>query len=207
MRRAYETQPHVRERILQVAEQLFLNRGFRNTGIAEISSTCEMSPANVYRFFESKAEIGEAVTSRFLARMEGVADEIVARATPAGERLRELMGTLHRVTCEQLVVEHRAHEMVRRAMAEQWEAIQSHNMRIRDCYVRLIADGMARGEFAAGDAEALGTVVFNSVFPFCYPQVVAQRFVDDGGRQLHLTVEFLVGALTTGVPLSSAAQD
>jgi Bacterial regulatory proteins, tetR family. len=205
MRRAYETQPAVRERILQISEQLFLSRGFRHTGIAEISSACEMSPANIYRFFESKAEIGEAVTSRFLARMEGMAEEILAQPISAGERLRELLTTLHRVTCEQLVVEHRAHEMVRRAMTEQWDAIETHNARLRDGYVRLVADGIKRGEFAAGDAATLGTVVFNAAFPFCHPQVVAQRFAEDGGAQARMTADFLVQALSAGVRQKASA--
>ncbi len=43
-----------RERILEVAERLFRQIGYQKTTVADIAKELRMSPANVYRFFESK---------------------------------------------------------------------------------------------------------------------------------------------------------
>ena len=46
-----------RERILVVAERLFRQIGYQKTTVADIAKELRMSPANVYRFFDSKKAI------------------------------------------------------------------------------------------------------------------------------------------------------
>ncbi len=50
-----------RERILVVAERLFRQIGYQKTTVADIAKELRMSPANVYRFFDSKKAIHEGV--------------------------------------------------------------------------------------------------------------------------------------------------
>jgi len=50
-----------RERILVVAERLFRQIGYQKTTVADIAKELRMSPANVYRFFESKKAIHQSV--------------------------------------------------------------------------------------------------------------------------------------------------
>ena len=50
-----------RERILEVAERLFRLIGYQKTTVGDIAKELRMSPANVYRFFESKKAIHMAV--------------------------------------------------------------------------------------------------------------------------------------------------
>jgi len=47
----------VRERILVVAERLFREIGYQKTTVSDIAKALQMSPANVYRFFDSKKSI------------------------------------------------------------------------------------------------------------------------------------------------------
>ena len=46
-----------RDRILEVAERLFRVIGYQKTTVGDIAKELRMSPANVYRFFESKKAI------------------------------------------------------------------------------------------------------------------------------------------------------
>src|SRR5262245_2184149 len=48
-----------REKILVVAERLFRQMGYQKTTVADIAKELRMSPANVYRFFDSKKSIHE----------------------------------------------------------------------------------------------------------------------------------------------------
>ena len=43
-----------RARILVVAERLFREIGYQKTTVADIAKVLRMSPANVYRFFDSR---------------------------------------------------------------------------------------------------------------------------------------------------------
>src|ERR1700742_1754505 len=86
-----------RGRILVVAERLFRDIGYQKTTVADIAKVLRMSPANVYRFFDSKKAIHEGVARGLMGEVEDAAQAIVERPGPATERLRELITTINRM--------------------------------------------------------------------------------------------------------------
>jgi len=195
MRSASAKQPHLRDRILEEAERLFRALGYAKTTVADIADACEMSSANIYRFFESKQDIHEALTAVILQRMESFASNIARERRPAAERLRRLLIEFHRMTCEQYVHESKVHEMCIKAMAEQWSVIDAHCERMCAILQGIVEDGVRGGEFSGDAIEDRSRCLFNAMVPFWHPQVVAERFADDRGRQASLMAEFLVMAL------------
>src|SRR3954467_7891788 len=89
-----------RERILVVAERLFRQIGYQKTTVADIAKELRMSPANVYRFFDSKKAIHEGVARIMMGEVEEAARAIVVGSGPATARLRELLTTVHRMNSE-----------------------------------------------------------------------------------------------------------
>ena len=85
----------VRERILITAERLFREIGYQKTTVADIAKTLRMSPANVYRFFDSKKSITAGVARRLMGEVEQALQAIAKRPGNAVERLRELLQTVH----------------------------------------------------------------------------------------------------------------
>src|SRR6204780_1239485 len=85
-----------RERILAVAERLFREIGYTKTTVADIAKVLKMSPANVYRFFDSKKAIHEGVARALMGGVEQASEAIAARPGPAALRRPELMTPIHR---------------------------------------------------------------------------------------------------------------
>src|SRR5947208_10403356 len=119
-----------RERILVVAERLFRQIGYQKTTVADIAKELRMSPANVYRFFDSKKAIHEGVARGLMGEVETEAQRIASQPGPAAPRLRELMKTVHRMNSERYVVDCKLHEMVAIAMEEDWDVCVAHMMSI-----------------------------------------------------------------------------
>src|ERR1700757_3042276 len=105
-------EPDTRERILVVAERLFRQIGYQKTTVGDIAKELHMSPANVYRFFESKKAIHEGVARALMGEVEVMARSIVVKPGPATPRLRELLTTIHRMNSERFVGDSKLHEMV-----------------------------------------------------------------------------------------------
>src|SRR5216684_4160021 len=79
-------EPDTRERILVVAEHLFREIGYQKTTVADIAKVLRMSPANVYRFFDSKKAIHEGVARSLMGEVEDAAQAIATRpGAAAGE--------------------------------------------------------------------------------------------------------------------------
>ena len=134
-----------------VAERLFREIGYQKTTVADIAKVLRMSPANVYRFFDSKKAIHEGVARAMMGEVEDAAEAIAAGRGSAASRLRELVTAIHRMNSERYVGDSKLHEMVEIAMEESWEVCVAHMQRLTETIARVIAEGVASGEFEAPD--------------------------------------------------------
>src|SRR5688500_8885831 len=107
-----DPQAETRRRIVDTADRLFREIGYQKTTVADIAKALRMSPANVYRFFDSKKAINEAVAERCMAEIEGELSRIADGRQPAAERLRKAIETYHGMNAERYTASHRMHEMV-----------------------------------------------------------------------------------------------
>jgi AcrR family transcriptional regulator len=189
-------EPDTRERILVVAERLFREIGYQKTTVADIAKVLRMSPANVYRFFDSKKAIHEGVARTLMGGVEDAAEAIAARSGPAAARLRELVTTIHRMNSERYVGDSKLHEMVEIAMEESWEVCVAHMERITQTIGAVIAEGAASGEFEAPDVPLAAMCTCTAMMRFFHPQMIAQS-VNKPGPSLDQMVDFVLAGLTS----------
>jgi AcrR family transcriptional regulator len=189
-------EPDTRERILVVAERLFREIGYQKTTVADIAKVLKMSPANVYRFFDSKKAIHEGVARGLMGGVEEAAEAIAARGGPAAERLRELMTTIHRMNCERYIGDSKLHEMVEVAMEESWQVCVAHMERITQTIGGVIAEGAASGEFEAPDVPLAAMCACTAMMRFFHPQMIAQC-ANKPGPSLDQMIDFVIAGLSS----------
>jgi TetR/AcrR family transcriptional regulator, transcriptional repressor for nem operon len=89
IRRAYErskSRSDNRTRLVHAAMMKAYRKGFDRTALADIAREAGIPPGNVYYYFKTKDEIGEALVERRLTRLKGLLRGLDALPTPA-ERL------------------------------------------------------------------------------------------------------------------------
>ena len=163
-----------RQDIVDVAERFFRQIGYQKTTVADIAKSLRMSPANVYRFFDSKKAINEAVAERAMGELEALVTAIAAEKRPAAERLREILATTCRLNSARYLDNQRLHEMVACAMEESWDVIRAHVERYDAILRGVVADGMEKGEFTPGDARTATYCVRAAMIRFCNPLLLTQ---------------------------------
>jgi len=189
------TEADTRARILVTAERLFREIGYQKTTVADIAKVLKMSPANVYRFFDSKRAIHEAVARRLMGEVEQAVTAIAAKPASATERLRELLMTIHYMNKERYVGDSKLHEMVAIAMEEDWKVCDTHLEYLATAIGRVIADGIASREFRAGDPMTTALCVFSAMVRFFHPQIIAQC-ADKPGPTLEQMVDFVFDSIS-----------
>ena len=187
-------EPDTRERILVVAERLFRQIGYQKTTVADIAKMLRMSPANVYRFFDSKKAIHEGVARSLMGEVEVETQRIANTPGPAAPRLRELLTTVHRMNSERFVGDSKLHEMVEIAMEESWEVCLAHINRITESIGAVIAEGAASGEFEAPDVPLAAMCACTAMMRFFHPQMIAQC-ADKPGPSLDQMIDFVLAGL------------
>lgn len=192
---AEETTPTTRDRIVEVAARSFREIGYQKTTVADIARTLKMSPANVYRFFDSKKAINEAVVERVTGEIEAMIAAIAtAPRLDAPERLTRIVTALHNDCRRRWEAHPRVHEMVEAAMSESWSVCQAHVDRIEAVFERVVEDGVREGHFAVSDPKAVAACLHAAIVRYCHPLLVSRQ-QDTALPPLPTMIAFLLGAL------------
>lgn len=160
--------------IVDTAERFFRDIGYQKTTVADIAKSLRMSPANVYRFFDSKKSINEAVLERFKGELETALAAIADAPGTAADRLTEMLLTAHRINAARFRDQLHMNEMVCAAMEESWDAILGHIARFDALLCRVVADGVASGEFRPVDPLAATRCIRTALIRFHHPLLMEQ---------------------------------
>ena len=188
-------EPDVRERILVTAERLFREIGYQKTTVADVAKALQMSPANVYRFFDSKKSINAGVACRLMGEVEQASKAIAAGRGSAKGRLRELLKAIHQMNSARYVGDSKMHEMVAVAMEENWDVCKTHMLGITGQIANVIASGVASGEFRVPDASVAAMCTCAAMIRFFHPQMIAESAIKPGPT-LDQMIDFIIAGLS-----------
>lgn len=180
--------------ILAAAQRLFTTIGYRKTTVADIAAELGMSPANVYRFFDSKKSINEAVAELLL---DGIVEElglIVASKAPPAERLADFLRALARLSDERFMTNSRVNDMVEDAMVENWSVCLRYADRVQEMVARIVEEGRASGDFHVEDSTVGAACVKTSMVCFMHPTMMALS-ADHGRPGIEQVIAFVLRGL------------
>jgi AcrR family transcriptional regulator len=158
-----------RERILVAAEDVLRRHGPAKANVVDIARALGVSHGSVYRHFPSKAALRDAVTERWLARIAEPLEAVAAEGGPATERLTRWLDLLAGSKRRWALEEPELFATYVGLTAESREVVRAHVEHLTGQISRIIADGVAQGEFDAADPAAAGRAVFNATARFHHP--------------------------------------
>jgi AcrR family transcriptional regulator len=175
-------------RVVETAERLFRQFGYLKTTVGDIAGELGMSPANIYRFFASKAAITEAVlqkvTGEVIEEAQGVAAD---PSLGAEEKLRRVIRACNRAICERCLADSRMHAMVHAAIDENWHVIRRHKAALREVTAAIIADGVKSGEFDVPNPELAALSFQHAMMSSLHPLIVEHRLRE--GEDIEAMIE------------------
>jgi AcrR family transcriptional regulator len=161
------------DRILDAAEEVLTRFGPEKATVVDVARALGVSHGSVYRHFASKAALRDAVTERWLKRVSDPLTGIVAEDGPAADRLRRWFDTLIATKRQRARAEPELFATYRAIFAEAREVVHAHVEELTDQVSAIIADGIARGEFAEVDPKATGRAIFHATARFKDPAYAA----------------------------------
>ena len=178
-----------KNRIIEAAESLFRDVGYRKTTVADIAATLGMSPANVYRYFPTKASINESLCDRLVRQIESRCYDSLVQDGTSTERLKRFIMEYHRTIKTSAIKEKRLYDMVSIAMTEHWSVIQGHTERIMELLRIIIEQGILFGEFKNKNPFQLTKTVYEAISYFIYPSLIEHAANDANNNSLTDSME------------------
>jgi AcrR family transcriptional regulator len=148
--------------ILRAAGREFRARGFVETGMRDIAEAAELSPANLYNYFQGKHEILFFCQDSSLDRMIAALERARRAKTSAAARLRQVIVSHLRCLLDE-VEGSAAHLLTNALPARQQRYLLAKRDRYELGLRNLIASGMRAGEFVPGEAALVARAMLGAL--------------------------------------------
>lgn len=164
-----------RDRILQAAMARIKHYGYGKTTMAEIAADCDMSPGNIYRFFEAKIDIAEAMARKHYAEEHTAMAQVGRRKDwPADKRLKEMLLKRMRDNFQMFSDNSKILEVAEVLTRERPVFMNELIALERVGITAVIQEGMDNGIFAKGDAEFMAEMLQAATVKFGIPQLISR---------------------------------
>jgi AcrR family transcriptional regulator len=165
-----------RSQIIQAADEHFRRYGYNKTSVADLAKAIGVSSAYVYRFFESKQAIGEAIVGMTLGRLDAALREIAESPQSASQRLRLIFKTLTKLGLELFFAERKLHDICVAATSNHWNAVSTHKAALLQVVQKVVTDGRESGEFERKTPlDETCLAIWETLMPFAHPVLLEQR--------------------------------
>jgi AcrR family transcriptional regulator len=141
------TDHNVREQILEAAGEHFSRYGYEKTTVSDLAKAIGFSKAYIYKFFDSKQAIGEAICSKTLNAIVAAVEEAVAGGSTPTEKLRRMFKTLTSTGASLFFNDRKLHDIAAHSAGEGWPSARAYAERIRQILKEVIREGRETGEF------------------------------------------------------------
>ncbi|HQY31908.1 MAG TPA: TetR family transcriptional regulator [Thermomicrobiales bacterium] len=150
-----------RDRILDTATTMFMERGYLDVSMREIAEAAGLRKATIYHHFRAKDDLFVAVTLRMMQRQRLAMEQALSQPLPLPAQLERLAN---------MQLEHWQSSMTRIVQDFQEHIPESKHDEIHkelfatmDIYVQVFADGVERGEITALSPHLAGAAFFHLV--------------------------------------------
>jgi TetR/AcrR family transcriptional regulator, repressor of the ameABC operon len=187
-----------REELLDHVEALIQQRGGVSVTLAELATTANMSPANLYRFFDSKEALYQAVAERWFAPKIGIMEEVVASDLPIREKLYEFFARRFVLMRDNHVRDPQLFESYLELGREHLDIVLGF-VDLADHYQSmLISEAISDGYFEGLTIDEAVSLVNLMIQPFCNPDLIHTLGHRATEAKLSLIIDAILAGLKSG---------
>ena len=162
------------ERILEAAEEVLRRYGPAKANVVDVARALGVSHGSVYRHFPSKAALRDAVTERWLSQISRPLEAVAVGKGTAPERLRRWLDLLITSKRRKALDEPELFATYVELTADAREVVKAHVDTLAGQLTRIVADGVAEGEFAVEDPVVAARAAFDATSRFHNPAHAAE---------------------------------
>ncbi|WP_274654675.1 TetR family transcriptional regulator [Paenibacillus humicola] len=155
-----------KERILDTTEEVLRKFGPAKTNMSDIARALGVSHAALYRLYDNKAALKEAVVERWLERSLPPLIAVAEEDGPAELRLYRWLDTLRTYKRNRSRRDPELFEMYAGLVKEAPSALQKHRDRLLGQLAAIIEDGISQETIARQDVRMAAEAVYTATTPF-----------------------------------------
>lgn len=161
-----------REQLLDIADELVRKRGGVDLSMTDLAAAANMSPSNLYRFFENKDALMEAAAGRWFAPKIAIMEAVTAADMPVREKMYQFFAQRFVVMRDQFRDDPKFFESYLELGEQHFEVVRGY-VDLGDHYLAVIvAEAMNAGYLPDLSIDEAVSLVNQMVQPYCNPEAL-----------------------------------
>jgi AcrR family transcriptional regulator len=161
-----------RSRLLEVVDDLVRDSGSGDISMTDLANAAGMSPSNLYRFFENKEALMEAVAEKFFEKKIAIMEEVTASDLPVREKMFAYFARRFAVMVEQYEADPDLLKSYLEIGNQYFEVVRGY-VDLGDHYLALIvAEAMEQGYFPGLSIDEAVSLINQMVQCYTNPDAV-----------------------------------
>lgn len=196
-----------RDRILEAASARIMHYGYGKTTMAEIAGDCGMSPGNIYRFFEAKIDIAEAMARKHYAHEQAALAAIARqKGKPVDVRLREFFLTKLRDSFNLFSANAKIIE-VAEVLTRERPLFSNEQLAAERVFLgALLNEGADIGVFARTDVDFTAEMMQSAMMKFSVPQLFSLLTLAKLEREANGVLDLILTGIYARAPAAAPAR-
>jgi AcrR family transcriptional regulator len=137
----------IREQIVSAATEHFSHYGYGKTTVSDLAKAIGISKAYIYKFFDSKQAIGEAICEQSLDKIATAALAAAEGGKTATEKYRRFFKAIVETSAGMFFNDRRLYDIAAYSTREKWPSSVAHNQRTFEMLQDIVRFGRETGEF------------------------------------------------------------
>ena len=137
----------VRDQIVEAAREHFRRYGYAKTTVSDLAKSIRFSKAYIYKFFDSKQAIGEAISAKTVSAVIATVEEAVGGAPTPTDKFRRMFKVLVTTNVSLFFNDRKLYDVAAYAAGEQWPSARAYCERITQILTEVVREGRESGEF------------------------------------------------------------
>jgi len=138
----------IRDQIVAAANEHFSQYGYGKTTVSDLAKAIGFSKAYIYKFFDSKQAIGEAICANCLAEIVAAVEQAInVEGLSPTERFRRLVKTVIATGVNLFFNDRKLYDIAAFAASESWPSTQAYEAQIKRFVAQIVREGREIGEF------------------------------------------------------------
>ncbi len=196
MSTAAPTAEEIKSLILDKAVDRFIRYGFGKTTMVEIAKDCGMSAGNLYRYFESKFDIGVGVAQLYICKAEQILRDVLKKpGLSPSQRLEAFVLEKLRFMHSQIIEQPNVQDLVDYILDDRWDLVEAHRDVQNSLMSEILSEGNRTGEFNVSDVVHTANAIYALTTKFRLPHFIKNVTLEGLEQEAKASVDLMIRGL------------
>lgn len=189
------TASEIQDKAVEIAIDQMRAKGFEKVRLVDVAKEMGISHAALYSHFQDKTALLDAVSERWLVKLDEKQDLLVNEKRDPIQKILTWFLNLHRMKLEKVKLDPELYKAFDMAAEESKPFIQTHLTNMRIQMSSFVTEAINQKKIKKRDVNLVSEILISAGAAFTHPKLVAQHCHEDRESLLVDTIEAVLKGL------------